>query len=51
MVIAVFFPNWNFSTVVVTPGRLIALLIGLVVLFLVYLIVVALFGAALGVAH
>lgn len=45
MVIGAFFPNWNFQAgPVISPNRLIALLIGLLVLFVVYLIVVALFG-------
>lgn len=47
MVISAFFPNWNFAGgPAVTPDRIIGLIIGLVVLFLVYLIVVALFGGA-----
>jgi hypothetical protein len=46
MVISAFFPNWAFAAgPVVSPNRVIGLVIGLVVLFVIYLIVVALFGA------
>lgn len=45
MVISAFFPAWNFSAgAIVTPNRIIGLLISLVVLFIVYVIVQALFG-------
>lgn len=45
MVISAFFPSWAFSAgPVVTPNRMVGLIISLVVLFIVYLIVVALFG-------
>lgn len=45
MVLAAFFPAWNFSAgPVVTPGRIIGLVVGLVVLYLIYLIVLALFA-------
>lgn len=47
IVISAFFPNWNFSGgPVVTPNRMVGLIIALVVLFIVYLIVAALFGTA-----
>jgi hypothetical protein len=45
MVLGALFPSWNFTNPVVTPNRIIGLVIGLVVLFIVYLIVVALFGS------
>lgn len=52
MVISAFFPNWNFAGgPVVGPNRIIGLIIGLVVLFIVYLIVVALFGSGLALVH
>lgn len=45
MVIGTLFPDWNFSRgPVIAPNRLIALVIGLVVLFILYLIVLSLFG-------
>jgi hypothetical protein len=45
MVISALFPAWNFAAgPSVAVNRLIGLLIGLVVLYIVYLIVVALFG-------
>lgn len=52
MVISAFFPAWNFGAgPVVTPNRLIGLVIGLVVLYICYLIVGALFGAGPVLAH
>lgn len=45
-VLSCILPNWS-GPPVVTPGSLVRCLIGLVVIFLLYLIVVALFGAAL----
>lgn len=46
MVLSAFFPAWNFSAgPVVTANRVVGLVVGLVVLWIVYLIVLALFGA------
>lgn len=45
MVIAALFPNGNFTSPTVTVNRVIGLIIGLVLLFIVYLIVEALFGS------
>lgn len=45
MVVATFFPSWNFAAgPAVAINRVIGLLIGLVVLYIVYLIVLALFA-------
>jgi hypothetical protein len=50
IVISAFFPSWNFTGgPVIAPNRIIGLVIALVVLFIVYLIVVALFGAAISI--
>lgn len=45
MVLATFFPAWNFAAgPVVAVNRIIGLVIGLIVLYVIYLIVLALFG-------
>jgi hypothetical protein len=45
IVISALWPNWNFTAgPVMTPNRIIGLIIALVVLFLIYLLVVTLFG-------
>lgn len=52
MVISAFFPGWAFASgAVLAPNRIVGLLIGLVVLYLVYLIVVALFGVGPSIAR
>lgn len=52
MVLSAFFPGWAFNAgPVVTPNRLIGLVIGLVVLYICYLIVLSLFGAGPVLAH
>jgi hypothetical protein len=45
MVVYTFFPTWNMPPVVAIP-RIIGLVVGLIVLYLVYLIVVSILAAA-----
>jgi hypothetical protein len=45
MVIACFFPNWNFSQPVIAMQRIFGLVVGLVVLFIIYYVVMLLLGA------
>lgn len=52
MVLTAFFPAWNFSAgPAVSVNRIIGLVIGLVVLYIIYLIVIALFGGGPILAH
>lgn len=45
IVIGTLFPGWNFAAgPLLSPNRIIGLIVGLVVLFIVYIVVVALFG-------
>jgi hypothetical protein len=45
MVISAFFPSWNFAAgPAVEVSRRVGLLIGLIILYILYLIVVSLFG-------
>lgn len=46
LVVSVLFPSWNFRNgLVLTVNAIVTLIISLLVLFIIYLIVVALFGA------
>jgi len=45
MIVACFFPNWNFSAPVVAGQRIFGLVVGLVVLAIVYYVVIILFHA------
>lgn len=52
MVVTAFFPSWNFDGgFVFSFGRLLALLLGLIVLYLIFLIVESMFGHALVIGH
>lgn len=52
MVLTAFFPAWNFSAgPAVAVNRIIGLVIGLVVLYIIYLIVIALFGGGPVLTH
>jgi len=45
MVVACFFPNWNFSQPVVVAQRIFGLIVGLIVLFILYYVVMLLLGS------